>query len=317
VSQLNNDCVAWGHRQLNCIGHAGPIATFLVKQRAWSTVWTLENASGRFYLKQAAPGFDVEATLLSALCSWRPSSIVELLAADSKRGWLLTRDAGRMLHDVMFDEPENGRAQVRSILLAYAELQVACLQPDAPPFDEVLEDRSPATMAQSFAAVVRDDALLRHGGSTSGDFEQRNRRLQKIEQLCRELATLALPLTLEHGDLHTSNIMISVDGTPRIADWGDACWTTPLHGLVMCMDDIAGRHKIGRDDPWFGQLIEDHIDAWRRAGSNCDFHRAMDIIRALVPVSGVLQWSRGIDRMPTDARKLMASHIVKHLRALG
>ena len=40
-----------------------------------------------------------------------------VVAADTARGWVLTRDAGRMLHDVMFDDPESGRAQMRSILL--------------------------------------------------------------------------------------------------------------------------------------------------------------------------------------------------------
>jgi hypothetical protein len=312
---MQSACLTWGEQHLSEIGRTEPLAITLVKRRAWSTVWKLEGPSGRFYLKHAAPGFDVEAPLLGVLSNWRPASIVELIALDSKRGWILTHDAGRMLHDVMFDDPESGRDHLRSILLAYAQLQVDCQQPGAPPLVPLLEDRSPAAMSRSFAAIVADDEILTAGGATTDDLAHRSRWLEKAGGLCRELAALNLPLTLEHGDLHTSNIMISVDGRPRIADWGDACWATPLHGLVMCMDDIAGRHKIAHDDSWFGQLIEDHIDTWRRAGSKCDFYRALHITRTLVPVSGLLQWSRGIDRMPTDARAHMATHIVKHLRA--
>jgi Phosphotransferase enzyme family len=268
-------------------------------------------------MKEAAPGFDVEVPLLAALCRWRPAAIVELVATDAPRGWVLTRDAGRMLHDVMFDDPETGRAQLRAILMAYARLQVDCQRRDAPPFAHMLEDRSPAAMARSFAAIVGDDALLRDGGATSDDLAQRGRWLRFVNELCRDLAALDLPLTLEHGDLHTSNIMIAADGGARIADWGDACWATPLHGLVMCLDDVAGRHKIAHDDPWFAQLAEEYFDIWRRGATCGELHRALEIVRALAPVSGVLQWSRGTDHMPADARTIMAGHIVKHLRALG
>jgi hypothetical protein len=315
VSDAQSDCVAWGKQQLHTIGHTESLAVALVKRRAWSTVWKLEGQGGRYYLKEAAPGFDVEAPLLTTLCAWRPASIVEVIATDPTRGWLLTRDAGRMLHDLMFDTPENGRAHMRSILVAYAQLQVDCQRPDAPPLKHILEDRIPLVMASSFAAIVADDALLRVGGATADDLEQGNRWRQRADQLCHNLATLDLPTTLEHGDLHISNIMIADGGTPRIADWGDACWATPLHGLVMCLDDVAGRHRIAHDDTWFQNMIDDHINVWRRAGSTCDFHRALEIVRALAPVSGVLQWSRGIDRMPANARAYMATHIVKHLRA--
>jgi Phosphotransferase enzyme family len=315
VSTTENDCLAWGQQQLQRINVTEYFAATLIKQRAWSTVWKLESPTGRYYLKAAAPGFDVEAPLLATLCRWQPASIVELIAADITRGWMLTRDAGRMLHDTMFDDQLAGRAQLRSILLTYAGLQVACQQHGAPAFKNMLEDRSPLAMSKSFTASVANDAILSTGGATPEELHQRSRWLERADDLCRELASLNLPLTLEHGDLHTSNIMIASNGTPRIADWGDACWTTPLHGLAMCLYDVAGRHKIQHDDPWFEQLIEDHVSAWRNAGSTCDFRRALEIVRALAPVSGVLQWSRGIDRMPADARKLMAAHIVKHLRA--
>ena len=317
MNDAESDCVAWGERQLYRVGDTSPVATTLVKRRAWSTVWKLERPSGRFYLKEAAPGFDVEAPLLAALCSWRPASIVELVAVDTTRGWVLTRDAGRMLHDVMFDDPEGGRARLTAMLMAYAGIQADCQQHDAPPFVHMLEDRSPAAMPHSFATVVADDALLRAGGASSGDFAERNRWLRRVDQLCRELAALGLPVTLEHGDLHTSNIMISVDGTPRIADWGDACWATPLHALAMCLDDIAGRHKIAHDDPWFAQLTKTYFDTLRISGTVGDCHRALAVARALAPASGVLQWSRGVDRMPADTRAVMAGRIVKHLRMLG
>jgi hypothetical protein len=315
VSDVQSDCVDWGKQQLNGIEHAAPLVVTLVKRRAWSTVWKLESTRGSHYLKEAAPGFDIEAPLLAALCRWRPASIVELVASDTTRGWILTRDADRMLHDVMFDDPASGRAQLRTVLHTYANLQVACQQHGAPSFKHILEDRSPAAMSRSFSAIIADNALLSAGGATPDDLAQRSRWLERSNDLCRELAALDLPLTLEHGDLHTSNIMIAGDGTPRIADWGDACWTTPLHGLVMCIYDIAGRHKIAPDDPWLTQLTKDHFKTWQQSGIVRDFPRALDLVRSLAPVSGVLQWSRGISHMPADAHAHMAAHIVKHLRA--
>ena len=317
MSDAQHDCVMWAARQLSKAEPDTLIVTTLVKRRAWSTVWKLETPQGRYYLKKAAPGFDIEAPLLAALCCWRPAAIVELLAVDAARGWVLTRDAGRLLHDVMFDDYAKGQAHLRSILLAYAALQADSRCDDAPSFMDMLEDRSPTAMSRSFAAVVEDEDLLRIGGVTADELDRRSRWIRNVEHMCADAAALNLPVTLEHGDLHTSNIMVSADGTPRIADWGDACLALPLHSLVQCLDDIVGRHKIAPDDPWLILLTEDYFHVWRRRGYDIDFHRALAIVRALTPVSGVLQWSRGIDRMDTDARSIMAGQIVKRLRALA
>ena len=309
-------CIAWAEQQIRKADPATQSVTSLVKRRAWSTVWKLDTPGGRFYLKEAAPGFDVEAPLLMELCRWRPAAVVQLSAVDTAHGWILTHDAGRMLHDQMFDDFACGRAQLRSILLAYAEIQADSLHDDAPLFARMLEDRSPAAIPRSFAGIVENEALLRAGGATADELRQPSRWLQGVERLCTDAEALNLPIAFEHGDLHTSNIMIATDGTTRIADWGDACWAIPLHSLVMCLDDVVGRHKIARDDAWLVQLTADYFDVWRRYGYDLDFGRAMTIVRALVPVSEVLQWSRGIDQMPAEDRAVMARHVVKSLRAL-
>ena len=307
---------AWARRLLTTLEPEGPVAIELVKQRAWSTVWRLETPNGRYYLKHAAPGFDIEAPLLVALCGWRPAAVVDLVAAEVARGWVLTRDAGRLLHDVMFDDFETGRAQLKATMLAYAELQIEALRSDAPALSTFLENRSPTAIPHTFAQIVEDEPLLIAGGATKDELVRRCDWLRNVERRCTEVASLNLPVTLDHGDLHTSNIMISAQGTPKIADWGDSCWAPMLHALVTCLDDISGRHKIARDDPWLLGVTEDYFDAWRSRGYDGDFARAIDLTRMLSPASAVLQWARGIDTMRGDARAIMAGHIVKHLRAL-
>lgn len=317
MSTAHSACVAWAEQQIRKTEPTTSIVTSLVKRRAWSTVWKLDTTEGRFYLKEAAPGFDVEAPLLTELCRWRPAAVVQVSAVDAARGWILTHDAGRMLHDAMFDDFDSGRTQLRSILLAYTEIQVASLHDDAPPLAAMLEDRSPAAVPHSFAMIIENEALLRAGGATADELGQRSCWIRSVEHMCADAEALHLPAAFEHGDLHTSNIMIAMDGTPRIADWGDACWAIPFHSLVICLDDVVGRHKIARDDPWLARLTADYFKVWRHCGYDIDFGRALAIVRGLGPVCEVLQWSRGIDRMPVEDRAVMAGHVVKSLRALS
>src|SRR6516164_10984292 len=105
---MDTDCKNWARRQLGDARLDTPLQFFLVKSRPWSTVWQVESAGQKYYLKAAAPGFDVEPALLAHLTKWLPELVVELVAIQSRRGWLLTRDAGRPLRDVAAVNAQDG-----------------------------------------------------------------------------------------------------------------------------------------------------------------------------------------------------------------
>src|SRR5262245_30200239 len=63
---MDAECEAWARQCLDGLGLEVPVRLSLVKRRAWSTVWRIETAGPAYYLKAAAPGFDVEPPLLPA-----------------------------------------------------------------------------------------------------------------------------------------------------------------------------------------------------------------------------------------------------------
>jgi len=68
IIQMDAGYRDWARHQLAHLQSPALIQCALVKRRPWSTVWQIEVAGRRYYLKAAAPGYDVEPKLLERLC---------------------------------------------------------------------------------------------------------------------------------------------------------------------------------------------------------------------------------------------------------
>ncbi|HET7235829.1 MAG TPA: hypothetical protein VFK59_05290 [Actinomycetota bacterium] len=88
----------------------------------WATVLRVPTSGGVAWFKANAPIQRYEAALVLELVDVVPELIVELVAVDVDRGWLLMRDAGRRLRELVA-----GAEQIKhwlAILPRYAELQL-------------------------------------------------------------------------------------------------------------------------------------------------------------------------------------------------
>ena len=80
--------------------------------------------------------------------------------------------------------------------------------------------------------------------------EQHDRLLARaadVEAMCRDLAGLGVPETIQHNDLHDGQVLVSGDRYV-VFDWGDSCVSHPfttmsvtLEGLIAWgLDDVEG-----------------------------------------------------------------------------
>src|SRR6266508_1972111 len=69
--------------------------------RWWSTVMRVQTIGGDLYFKANAPPHHFEAALVALLARLRPGQIPELPAADPDRGWMLMRDGGTRLRELV------------------------------------------------------------------------------------------------------------------------------------------------------------------------------------------------------------------------
>jgi streptomycin 6-kinase len=202
--------------------------------RPWSTVLRVPTDDGDLWFKANMPELRHELAVIELLAARSPRSVPELVAADDDRGWLLMRDGGEQLRQVI--EREQRLEHWLDVLPLYAELQVAA----APDRDHFVAggvpDRRLLTLAEQYESLLervdrRADAAHIHWAAT----------------LCEQLASAGVAETIQHDDLHDNNVLTR-DGGYVIFDWGDSCVTHPfltmsvtLEGVIAWgLDDIEG-----------------------------------------------------------------------------
>ena len=230
----------WIEQRLGDLGarRTGPIEQPHV--RPWSTAMRVPTSAGDLWFKANAPLLRYEASVVQILSGVRPDLVPELVGVEPERGWMLMRAGGERLREVVAEERRLDRWL--DVLPRYAELQLA----SAPWAEELVALGTPdlrlASLPQVYSRLVGETEDLAPA--------QRDRltgRAADVEAMCRELAELGVPETIQHNDLHDGQVFVSGDRC-LVFDWGDSCVSHPfttmsvtLEGLLAWgLDDIEG-----------------------------------------------------------------------------
>src|SRR5437016_1843638 len=90
--------------------------------RLWSTVLRVPTAEGDVYFKAVAPIHRFEAALTGLLAELQPGRVPEVIAVDAERGWMLMRDGGTRLRELV--ETRADLHHWERLLPEYAQLQI-------------------------------------------------------------------------------------------------------------------------------------------------------------------------------------------------
>ena len=249
--------------------------------RPWSTALRVETSDGVVWFKANGPSQVQEAPVTDLLAGIRPDLLPELLAWDGGAGWMLVRDAGERLRELVARERSLGRWL--DALPRYAELQLAV----APAADELVErgapDRRLAVLPAQFEQLL----------GAVGD-HRRGRLGPLVRELADELAAAGIAETIQHDDLHDAQVFFR-DGRPRFTDWGDAVVAHPflsmsiaLEGVIAWgVDDVEGSEDVG---PYaaaylepFGPGLERALAVALRLGWACRFVGVWEQAQLLEP----------------------------------
>jgi hypothetical protein len=216
----------------------GPIEQPHVRQ--WSTALRVPTSDGDLWFKANLPVLAHEAGIVDVLARRRPDVAPELVALDCDRGWMLMRDGGTRLREIVEEERDLGRWL--DVLSRYAELQLD-LAGDA---DELVAlgapDRRLATLPGQF------ELLLAEVGGLDGDDQRRLEAFAlHVPAMCRGLAAVGIPETIQHDDLHDGQVFVR-DCRYRFLDWGDSCVSHPFFSMSVTLegflawglDDVEG-----------------------------------------------------------------------------
>ncbi|MFG1792030.1 phosphotransferase [Nocardia sp. NPDC049149] len=205
------------------------------RRRAWSLLVRIPTEAGPMWAKANARAFAHEGPLLELLSRLCPDSVLEPLAVQSDRGWLLSPHGG--------ETARNTDAEWSGLLRSYVELQQSLAA-------HIAELRGTGT---PYLPPDRLDTVYRH-------YEPRIPGLgARIHEAAAELAAYGR-LTLEHNDVHTDNVFTgATPGHGRLFDWGDAVLTHPLLSHRL----LRGPHR------------DAYLAHWRRTATIADAEIAL------------------------------------------
>jgi hypothetical protein len=224
----------WLAAELERLGR--PLTGPVEQVRVWelSCVLRAPTTAGDVWFKTsiASPLFVNEGVVMRALAGLFPDHVPAPLAVEPERGWMVLAGFGtRAGWDASLEA-------VEAVARTFARMQVEAaghvdLLLAAGCHDRRL-DRLAARAEAWLPEVGADGRLPAMDAATwlTGDeADALAAALPRIRAACEELAALAVPPSLVHGDLHLANVAEGPRG-PLIFDWTDACVAHPFLDLA-------------------------------------------------------------------------------------
>lgn len=272
---------------------AGPIEQPRI--RPWSTQLIVPTTAGRMWFKQNCPALIHEASLVAVLGELVPDQVVVPYAVEPDRGWLLSPDAGPTLATLdTADEPTWAR-----ILQEYADLQRR-LASHATPILATGVPALPPTAAGAWAAGHAHELAARPAVDPRhldpDEVAAVLATVVRLEAAATELDGSAVPLSLEHNDLHANNVFIPTPGSRlRFFDLGDAVWAHPFTSLWLAVRIIAHEWGVAESDARIARLVDAYLEVWSDLAPAAELRRLHHAARAFGPVHRTFTWARCLD----------------------
>jgi hypothetical protein len=272
----------------------GPVEVELIKTRPWATTWRLRGRTDVRFLKAAGIASHYEAPLLESLHRIAPDLVAPVLAVEPNAGWLLLGDAGRTLDEQLggrFDGP----AWVR-MLVSFAELQRQSEPLTADLIAAGVPDERPARLDGVLRQLLADSTEL--ADLTRSEHRALLGRADLWAQAELDLAGLAVPPTVQHGDLHPGNVAGEQGGQPvRFFDFGDASIAHPFTTLLVPLQ--VARHR-GADEAEITRLTDGYLEVFSDRATLTDLRQGLDVALQCAVLPKATAWHRALLAAPSD-----------------
>lgn len=276
----------------------GPVET--TRERPWATVLRAPTDAGEVWLKACGAGTRFEAGLYELLSRVASAHVLNPLAIDADRAWVLLPDGGRTLNDAAGDDAAAVVDGLAAAMPAYVGLQTAL----APHVDGLLElgvaDMRPERLLERFdeAVAATEAYAYRDGGGHDAARHAAVRGLRpQVEAWAAELAASPIPASLDHNDLHSENVLVDGEAT-RFYDFGDSVVAHPFTSALVPITFVRDHVLGGADDDPRVLALRDAFLAPHAAAQGvaaADLVPTLELACRLAKIARTLVWQRALD----------------------
>jgi hypothetical protein len=269
--------------------------------RPWATVLKAPTSAGAVWLKAAGLTTAFEVGLYDLLQRVAPEHVVNPIAVDLDRGWVLLPDGGLSLGETL-KGGELADALTRA-LPEYGQLQ-RDLAPHAGELLAIgLADMSPEAMPRRFeeALAAVGDYVERQGSPEDREVLGRVAALREtFASWCERLAVAPGVVSLDHNDLHPWNILIGSDGRARFYDFGDGVVAHPFASMLLGLGWFPLRLGIGPEDPAFLRARDAYLEVFSDLAPHPELVEALELACRVGKVARALTWERATRELAAE-----------------
>ncbi|WP_083750817.1 phosphotransferase [Kribbella sp. ALI-6-A] len=244
--------------------------------------------------------FAHEPQLLDRLSTERPGQVVRPIAVDQDRVWMLLPDLGMPLAQ------QAGAGLWIDTLRSHARLQRSFTDSPGDLLAMSCFDRGLGRLAGELERVLGSNEL-----TTQLTGEERDRlssREPELREAVAELASIGVPETLLHGDLHPGNVGVRDERTFAF-DWTDAAVSHPFLDLVTFVEE--GNLLSG------SQALKDaYLGVWQDFAPLPALRHGLDLAARVGSLYQAVTYLHLVDNLAGPSRDSMANGGVGWLRNL-
>ncbi|MBZ0295341.1 MAG: phosphotransferase [Anaerolineae bacterium] len=291
---------AWIHQTLTTqdVTVTGPIEQ--IHARPWSMILRIPTQEGNLFFKATAGFAAHEIVLTACLSTITPDAAPQLVAVHPQHPWMIMRDGGQRLREILQTHPDWQHWQ--NLLPQFAHLQIEAAHHRDRLLDLGLPNRDLDVFPQLYQQWIDDTARfqlgLEHGLSTE-EYQRLQDLVPVVEQKAKLLASYAVPVSLHHGDLHDGNIFYH-QGQYTFYDWGDASFSHPFFSLRTAYVSAEVRFQLDENAPELDRLRDAYLPAWLEFETEENLRIIFGVAQELWAISSAITWYQVIQALESE-----------------
>lgn len=277
-----------------------------VRLKPWSIHLMAPTSRGQHWFKENCPPLRFECHLVETLSQLVPDQVLQPVAIDCERGWMLTPDGGTTLDQSATPTDAFGR-----VLAEYGDLQRAVIDHEA----KLVVTGLPVIRARDAIDRFEQqlDDLVRlpvdHPLHVGHDVIASAGRIRHLAaESAAQLADAPIPDSLQHNDLQPTNTFVPGRGATRFFDFGDAVWGHPFCVLNVALFRMAQAWACSADDPRIGRLRDFYLEGWTSWARLGELRRLVKPAMTIARLHRYNSWHQLIPYMPESELRRHAGY---------